>query len=364
LVSGIFGNMLPRLYETDEARPLLVASFIRDSLVRDVEEVRASPRWRLIGGTPTEELDSIEQTLWDLHDIAVERELGGSRGAQALLKAARLKKQGTARHCGQLARSRIERHLASDLERLVKEAKRKGHNVQVSRHESVKKGFLWPPDEITIFVEVESLMEWGQGVHDLSELSLRYLGDLRKVLLVPIRLNRLIPWLAFTVREGSPVGTEWVLDDWTTELPCEVLDGEATNLLERLFSKLDEATSVASGVVNGQLPEEELTLLLESMQDSRTAYKALVEVAEKDSTDVLATAIGADIDRIVEMADSELEKLQNDEVPVALFVEAVKNHLQGQQDELFNTLVGCRMFAAEWDLDPLNARILLEGLDE
>lgn len=363
LVSGIFGNMLPRLYETDEPQPFLVASFIRDTLLQNVAEVRTSARWRLIGGAPTQDLDSIEQTLWDLHDVVVERELGGNRGSEALLKVAKFRKQAPTRECGRLARSRIERRFASDLEKLDKDATRKGHNIRVARRRPAKKNFLWLPDEVAIFVDLESLMNWGQAAQDLNELFLGRLGDLRKVVLVPVRQKQVIPWLALSVHRGSPMGTEWAIDDWAAELPYEVLDGQATNLVEALFAKLDEATSIASGVVNGQLPEEELALLQESVQDCRTSYDALVELARDDSTNVISE-FGAEIEQIMELADKELEKLQRNDVPEPLIVKAVQNHLRGQQDPLFDTLVGCRLIAAEWDLDPLNAAALLRDLDE
>jgi hypothetical protein len=70
---------------------------------------------------------------------------------------------------------------------------------------------------------------------------------------------------------------------------------------------------------------------------------------EEDSTGVIAEIL-AGMGMIAEQVNDELSKLSGGQAPRPVLAEAVLNHLEGRQDPLFDTVVGTRVFAAEWDV--------------
>lgn len=358
LISGTFGNMLPRLYEPDANPPLLVAAFIRDSLISSVRELQQPERWRLVGGPPSQPLGEIEQTLLDIHDVVVERDQGGNHGLNALLKLAKIRRADPIRDCGALARRRIEGRMVNQTQRLRKELDRRRIGVEIVRRPAKKKTFLWPPDDVGVFVAVDSLLSWGDTAGEVNNLCTSVFGDARRVILVPTRLNQVIPWLAMIVRQDGPVVIPLEPDEWEGRLPGELFAGKASELVDRLITSLEEVTSLASGVLEGELPDREAELFREATAAWDEPYAEIVEMAERDSTGVLPEII-VEIGVIAERVNEELGKLKTGQTPRPLLADAANKHLEGQQDDFVDLLLGIRLIATEWDLDPNHAADLI-----
>lgn len=344
LITDLTGNVYSRLSQPETYRAL--AAYLSDTVIaKHVAGAFAEP-WHLLGidGHPAT-LDQLAQVLGDLQ--AVVEEL--SQDDADTPKIGRSARSGThsraleraAETCRRAARRRAQQR-REEIERACRAT---GLRTQVLMPHSRPE---IEASDIAVTVELPSLLEWPEALAALEDaLADRRPGE--TFLVVPLRQGRPVPTLAARMVTSTWPSLE--LGDWASALnapqPMDVAQS-----LERAHAALQALSGI------GSLPEAQRDHpdVLEVAQTTASEFRAARD-------DILTRPSDPVIGELVDILDGHGQWVQAEHDGTAdgptLSEEVHAGALEGSPSEAFHALVGARMFALEWDIDPAHAVELL-----
>lgn len=216
LVDGICSNIVTRLLETQDYNSL--AAYVGDSILKLVPKVRLEETWHK--GPDSEPLAaalaSIERTLHALHAVLADIAYGPERVAVVLGAASAGGRTSALARCAEGAFRRATRRLNGRLDEVVADAATVGLSVRwVLRDLPEAPATDWPPLEVALVVDVESIWQWDASASTLQEL-LSAKGpqfDLGRPIVVPAIDGHPVPALAMQFGSiaypAAPTALSW-----------------------------------------------------------------------------------------------------------------------------------------------------------
>lgn len=351
LLTDLTGNILPRLAKRENYRAL--EAYIADTTIGRYLAAAKKEPWYLLGldGYP-ESLDRLGEVLADVHAVVHELATDGAD----LTKVGRSARSGgrdAALHRSAETCRRSEQRRRQE---------RRDALQRVCRASGLRAGVLRPsapalPSSSTswaVTVDLESLAEWPAATEALlSEVGVQQpLGE--TYVFVPVRAGRPVPSLAMSFIKTLLPATN--IDDWLAQLA-----DPHPSLLADTFSEGLAALQTLSGICD--LPEDQRT-----HEEVRNAASGAVEEYERSHADLLAVAADALTEELVSFLEALAMQVQaevdgtHDGDTVASQVAA--GALQGASGSVFDSIVGARVLALEWDIDPERAVALLQSAEE
>jgi hypothetical protein len=347
LVTDLTGNVYARLGRPDTYRAL--AAYLSDTVIAKHLQGAYREPWHLLGiGPHPTPLDELAKALSDLHAVVDEL----SRDDADRDKIIRSARSGTRK--GALAR-------AADTCRRArkKRAQRRARQIEAACQAIGFPVAVWTPrahqdagNEVAITVNLPSLLQWSQAVAALeTALAGRQ----------PDETFRIIP-----LRDGRPVPTlvvKLITNTWPSpgvEPWQQVLNTPHPTVLTDAFDRAHSALETLSGTTTlpgAQRKHEDVLGATEFAASQFRSERAEITALPRDPV----------IDELVAILDGHAERIQteleNSASGPTLAEDVAAGALQGSATETFNTMLGARILALEWDIDSSRAVELLATVD-
>lgn len=285
------GNALLRLFADPS---MSLASFLVNPVHRDLDKTVGVGYWRLLDADHDSDVLTLASTVSDLHQILGLR-LRNDRESPAI-RAARRSEAPPVAETARLAREAHEEHLADNIAGLIEEIGRSGFTATAFRFEPQEtQSLIWPPDDIIITVEGDSLYAWLASAVDLARAAERRLDPVRNVTLVPSRGGRLIPSMALrtlTGPDGAPFPGVEEAGRLVDEDSTPVLAGTVVPAFIRAIAL--EATKSGLERLGAFRPllTEEADVLSAAEQEHDQLVETVIEKAEADASGLIGELIG------------------------------------------------------------------------
>ncbi|MBK5222034.1 MAG: hypothetical protein JJE52_03985 [Acidimicrobiia bacterium] len=348
LLTDLTGNILPRLSNRENYRAL--EAYIAETTIGRHLIGATQERWHLLGidGHPAS-LDRLRDALADLHAVVHELTIDGADFGKV----------------GRSARSTVRAqalHQAAETcrreERRRQQARREGLQRVCSATRRGTKVLRPPPNPLpgtstawAVTIELDSLLDWPDTVDDLiSTLSPEQrLGE--SCVLIPLRAGRPVPSLSVKLMGSAFPATS--IDEWAPQLGKP----HPTSLADTV-AEAQRALQALSGIL--ELPDHQCSHPLVEAAASQAAadfLRAREELLVAPS-DPLTQELLSVVDALAAEVQAEIDGSSSG-AGVAAQVAAGALHASG--GSVFDTIVGARYFALEWDIDRALAVDLLQS---
>jgi hypothetical protein len=334
----ISNDLVPNLFQGNTVAPLI------PTLLKEVDQLADPERWRLLREPPLSELQSLKQTLLDLHAVLAERTHGNRTSAVALSKPRKKGLIEAAKVARQRAGARMER-VADAVVNVLGEA---GYKARVIRREGEPESHRWPSDEFLVLVEVESIYSWQRQLPTILELCRPLLKDHLGFFVAPVRQERIVS--SFAVKVIINIFPDDTVRRWPN-LPFSLLDERVTAECRRCLDALVEISGVVASVRGNEVHDEEVAVLEAAMEQANKALRFFHEIVEETNHPLLVE---------IEGTGSELAQQVEDEAAAVAAGGSVTNGvaasiitgLKGGANDIFATHVGLITACVEYDVDP------------
>lgn len=348
LATDVAENVLSRLSNPETY--VALRAYIGETILGKHLPAVQGARWHLVGVSPyPSSLADLQQLLTDLHAVVSElSEDEGDRGR--LLRNARA---GGAD--GALAR-------AADACRTADRRRRQARRDQlksVVRVTGARTNVLGQPSPVSevvtrwaITVEVASLAEWGETVTSIAEVLAAQRPAGESYVLIPLRNGRPVPSMAMTLTMSLLPATS--IDDWLPHLN----EAQPSSLAD-CFSNAQLALQAVSGIC--ELPAQQRThpRVAAALEKAASDYVVARKCLSRVRVDPLITELTSVLDRLDDFARMEFEGRSGGP---GIAAQVVAGALGGDGGEVFGTIVGARLLALEWNIDPDGAVRIFETL--
>lgn len=348
LLTDLTGNILPRLAKRENYRAL--EAYIAETTIgRHLAAAMKEP-WYLLGldGHP-QSLDRLGEVLADLHAVVHEMATDGADLAKVGRSARSGGRDAALRRSAEACRRSEQRRRQERRDALQRVCRGTGLRTRLLRPPSPalpSSSMYW-----AVTVDLESLADWPAAVDALlSELGVQQpLGEM--YVFVPLRVGRPVPSLAMSLITTPLPATN--IDDWLPQLA-----EPHPSLLADAFSAGLAALQMLSGICDH--PEDQRT-----HEEVQHAAAGAVEEYERSHADLLAVAGDPLTEELVSLLEALAVQVQaevdgtHDGDTVASQV--VAGVVQGLTGSVFDSIVGARYLALEWDVDPESAVALLQS---
>lgn len=357
LAGGIASNMLRRLFDRTEP-PLRLAAYIHDTLLPAAEQSREPDRWRLVSNPPLQALESVCRDLRDLHAVVAEQE-GGMYAHQALVRYARRARSrrpltAAAEWAHQQARTRLMQSITQS-ERRLGEQGLTGQIVQ--RAERKPNGVLWPAGELAVFVRVSTIRDWLTAQPILLQECGRMFGDLRSIVIAPIREEQAVASLGgrVTSRKYFPLPDQFRA--WHDDLTLPFLQERVGSAFDTCLMALLELTGIVAGGTGNEIHDREAEVADAVSQRWREGYTARAALEPQDPGQVIALALELLNTLMAVVEEQQQSVVQGNAPPDLAATNAVVAALKGDESYLVPTGVVniARLALMEWDVEPQGA---------
>lgn len=340
-------NLLPRLFRGENVAPLAL------DLARKTRELSAPEWWRFVDSPPFEDLAELQRSLRDLHDVVAEQQVDDRRAIMALRAAGR--KRGL-RAAATAARRRAHERMKVLTKSITEELTRNGVQAHVLVREPDPASDKEAQADFLVLVDVASMIEWPQRLATIVHLRRSMLADGVDLLAAPVRNERIVGSSAVAVLDSV-----WPDDRVRTwpELPFPLLEEKLGDVLRRGLQSFVEVSGIIAMAHQDGLNDAEEAAFKSAVESKNAALENLHQLWESTQDPVVAGLLDV-FAALQDLIESEATALADGStVPSGLASSMVAGN-KGAPDETYNAAVGALAFAAEWDVDPLRARTLLE----
>lgn len=340
-------NLIPRLFRGENVAPLAI------DLARKTRELSAPEWWRFVDEPPFEDLAELQRSLRDLHDVVAEQQLGDRRAIMALRAAGRKGGLGAA---ATDARRRSHERMNAVAESVTDELARHEIHAHVLVRDIERESDRPTQDELLALIEVASMIEWRQRLATTIDLCRPLLGDRVALRAAPVRDERIVSSSA--VRVLKSVYPDDTLRTWPG-LPFRLLDETLGDSLRSGLQGLVEVSGIIATAHKDGLNDAEEAAFSSAVENKSAALENLRQLWEATQDPVLAELLGvfAALHGLIQNEAAALA--EGSPIHGGLAASMIAGN-KGTPNETYNTVVGALAFAAEWDVDPLGARTLLE----
>ncbi len=349
LIHALTGNVFRRLVMPDQYRRL--AAYLTDTVIGyHLEGARSEP-WTLLGmdGHPAS-LDRLSELLSDIHAVVSELATNDTNVAN-VFRSVRSGGKGQALHrAARTSRRQHRQRVSARCRALQKVCDATGLSTKVLHRQPEQTPLL----EFAITVELGSLVEW-EDAHSTLEAALGPNRPPAEIyLLVPLRGQRSVPSQAMQLIDSllhSPDPGDWATTV-SEPAPSELAD---------TFSEAQEALQVLSGICH--VPEDQQThqtiqtAVEQATSRFRKAYERLLELPSDPLIDELVAVVKA----LAAQVQAELDGTHSG---LSLAEKVALGVFQGDRTEEFDTILGARCLALEWEIDPKAALAMFADLSE
>lgn len=334
-------NLLPRLYAGENVAPLAT------KLVDLTDRVAAPAYWRLIQDPPLKALAQLRQSLDDLHATLRERDRGTRATTIAFERAGRRGLAAMARLARQHANRRVDRD-RRELEAALAEKELSAH---VLHRAGSPDPTAWPFDEVLVLVDVASISDWSEQLETIIDICRPAVRHRLDFLLAPVRDQRIVGSCGLQVLPNSFIQSRAVAA-WD-RLPMPLLDEQLGEQIDRVFTRLMEASGIVASLRGGFFHEKEAAVVEAAQDRIGTALDWIGERAA-DGDPLLVEVqdmIAAFHDLFVQEIGAVVEGEEVGHSLAAALLEGVN----GEVNDLYSEYVGIEMAAVEWDVEPNGA---------
>ncbi|WP_028879649.1 ATP-binding protein [Terasakiella pusilla] len=283
LISGILGNLLPRLLKAGNGENTKGTAVFASDLVAQSERYRNSEIWRVVDKKPEETLIAISKRLKAVSNILHEMDFDRIACTNAVIRAA--KKGGTRKRIFAAERwclQNSEKRYFSKIKEIKSGLEREGKSVDFYYKEiDQQDSWVWPSKEVAIVFEINDLEKEMYFLDEIYEVAQSvFNGDfpycfvlslkgflLDNFALHPVN-NRPFPVENFKGRWGDVIG-----------LPCLSVP------IIPLIDKALNACGTLSGIISCRDLDElnvlEETLFDRALETFESAHSKIVKTAEK-----------------------------------------------------------------------------------
>jgi len=344
-------NLIPRLFQGENVAPLAL------DLARRTSELVAPQWWQFVDEPPFEDLAELHRSLRDLHDVVAEQQLGDRRADMALRAAGR---EGGLSAAATAARRRLHERMNVLSKSVSEEVKRSGIRARVLVREPDPGSDGPAQAKFLVLVDVASMIEWPQRLVTTVDLCRPLLRDGVDLFAAPVRNGRIVGSSGVVVLDN--IRPDETVRTWP-DLPFPLLEEKLGDTLQGGLQGFVEVSGIIATAHQGGLNDAEEAALKSAVDKKNVALENLGQLWESTQDPVLAELLGV-FAAFQGLIESEVAALADGApVPNGLASSIVAGH-KGTPNEVYNTAVGALAFAAEWDLDPLIARTLLEQTPE
>jgi hypothetical protein len=313
--------------------------------------------WELIGLTePPAHIQHLRQDLDDLQAIA----LGLANGdvtREEVQKAGRARSANAViARAAKLARTRCRRRFDKQLAKFLRALESCSAGVTVIEAPGDPAAPWWPAAEIGLLVQVEDLLDWFSALETIVSEVPDGLGQ-RGVSIAPIRDNRVVEALAGRLISGKWFESSDALDRIRTSETPPAASTPTADAFSRASSSLITISALVAWDTSDHTHPDEQTAL-DDAQDAYSEAVALLQGLDLDDP-VIQEAIGV----LVELSERVQDEIDNHVDRDRTLAAEISRAIRGSdtdESESLNGIRGASVFLQEWDLDPANARELLE----
>lgn len=351
VVATTSSNLVPRLFADEN-----VASLALD-LARQTGELSAPEQWRFVEEPPFDDLTELRRSLRFLHDVVAEQQLGDRRALMALRAAGR---KG-----GLVAAATAARHRSHDrmnvlTKSVTDELARNGVHAHVLMRDDDPGSDRPAQAELLVLIEVASMIEWPQRLATTIDLCRPLLGDRVALLAAPIRDKRIVSSSAVAVLDS--VWPDERVRTWP-ELPFPPLEERLGDSLRGGLQGLVEVSGIIATAHQDRLNDAEEAAVRSAVESTNAALESLGQLRETTRDPVLTELLGVFVTLRSLIQNEAAALAEGTPVSDGLAASMIAGN-KGAPDETYNAAVDALAFAAEWDVDPLGARTLLEQIPE
>lgn len=343
--STICSNLLVRMFAGERVAPLIPTMF------KQLDELAAPERWRLLDEPPLDDVAALRQTLLDIFAVAAERATGDRVSSVALKGAAKGGLAAAARVARQRADARMQ-SLARKLERRLREA---GYSGRVLRREGEPETHRWPSDDFLVLVDVPSIFAWQRGSDALVELCRPLLEDRVGFFMAPVRDGKVVGSFAIKVLEHAFPAEE--VGAWPgLSLVEETLYQECAAGL----AALGEVSGVIASVRGPEVHDDEGAVVDAAWKRAQKTLHYLDDLLVARD-DPLIREVGVAFLELADAVEAEAAALAAGTPVERGLAASVVHGLKGDRDDVFAAFVGILSCCIEWDLEPVGAWSRFQG---
>ena len=288
LVDGIVDNLTNRLVEPGGNMASL-AAFAGESLRDFVMKIENQEEWELLDSLPPVDLATIDATLVNLHAVLSELAHGTTSSRDFSTAARSGRSDGALSRAADVARRAVQRRHARIWEGIKTQLRSAGVTAHIhSRPHAAASATEWPPTQVAIGIEVESIQDWGtQAEKVIGLLSPEPDGPSYHpgILIVPFVEGQPLRQMCIRIISTALPDPDSILT-WTSDLPL----AHETPMTDALL-EAHKALQTLSGLA--LLSTQRETEHLQSTADDATQRfgKALRTIEHFDPQDAVTAAI-------------------------------------------------------------------------
>lgn len=351
LVSGICGNLIPRLLKYDPQNPDKgIASFAM-GLLDNIDIIRRAPLWRLVENPPMEGIDAIEKTIKEFRPILGELTTDPVSYASILFK---MKKELPdkairigSRLCKQSALGKIQ-WIQKALENKLKY---EGFSCEVHAVLPEKDdGFFWPVSNYAILVRVNTLLDFLSSLDRIVAVVSGLLPQIHVGYILPVISGKIFGQSAIQSRGERSLPCPDIGSLLGGRLPIPFMEGSTANVFDTASAALIECACIAAVRDLSALHPDEANALDSAQNRFQYAFTKISELSAADADENLALA--RDVLALMEDA------LHGGEIGLQCFPNLASIPglaLSQQMDEQLGLLIKAKNHLAQYDAAKLSA---------
>ena len=312
LLTGILGNLVPRMGEVLNYQNAKAAATFAGSLAEQAREHHKSDIWRTTASPPLGELAAIAVRLDDvaciLHEIAHDHTATAIKRLHKPAKKSRLGKavHAVAGRCRSMAEQRFRRKLGT-LENALKAL---GWTVRCwTRPVNEKDSVYWPAAEVAILVKINNFETDSSYLDDCLSTGAEQLEQDWPFRIVPVIDSQVIASLAFAPSSRGPLPDEGFAHKWQAYIDLPFLSSVISDAFDAAVAACVQISAIISCCDLTNLHLKEKDVLLKAIDNFNSNSKTVDASTEKRSQDIFDWA-SAYLDEMWDQVLSEFESMK------------------------------------------------------
>ncbi|MDT7043668.1 hypothetical protein [Candidatus Nitronereus thalassa] len=345
LLSGILGNLVPRILKFPAEKGTKGAAEFAGSLASDAISQIKSSVWRTINKSPKSELEMLANRLRHLSHILHEMAANDSEFfTNSLLKRAIKHKHGKGfSSVGKFCHSRAEQRFVDKLRTLKRQLKNNGWAVKCfSRLIEEWDSFYWPPKEIAILIEISDFETQADYIGSTISAAQEILGTEWKFCVVPLVNGYIVPSLALRPVKELIIPDENFLDNWHLHIDLPCLNPEISDSFDNAVRACKEVSAIVASRDLSHLHKEEANAFDEAQGAFERNHRIIKKCCEEYEKEEFIWALNH-IEELWEKVRVEFESAKaGQKVSTPICADDFRA-LAGAESEQINQLAGARL---------------------
>lgn len=293
LLTGVLGNLLPRMNRVSEEGGAKGPATFAGSLAAQAQEHEQSAIWRTSAEPPLRELGALRERLGDVACIL--HEMAYDDSPSSILKIVKVARKGrfgkavraAARRCRSLADQRFGQRLKA----METALKSNGWNARCwSRPIDEADSVYWPAREVAVLVEIADFETDAGYIEDSLMMGQDYLGTDWRFRIVPVLNGNVVPALALLPSSHVPLPDQDFTKDWRGHIDRPFLFPEIADRFDEALAACNQLSGVLACRDPENLHPDEHEAFSKSVESFERNRDLVAEAAERTGSEYLAWA--------------------------------------------------------------------------